>query len=177
MKLLPSQQYLQECFTYNPEIGLLYWNKRPPEHFKTEKEYKRWNSRYANKEAFNYLDAGYFRGTIDHKPYKAHRVIWKLLYGNDANVIDHIDGNTQNNRLVNLRSISYKENAKNSKLSKKNTTGISGVSWSNSNKAWRAYIGKSWVSHYCDFFEACCARKSMEIKLGYHPNHGRIRNE
>ena len=29
------------------------------------------------------------------------------------------------------------------------------------------------LKHFNDFFEACCARKSAEIKLDYHKNHGR----
>jgi hypothetical protein len=173
LKELPSKEYLWECFTYDSETGLLYWKKRPLEHFKNNKEFKRWNTRYSTKEALCFKDGDYKRGRLNSSNVKAHRVIWKLLTGDEPSTVDHIDGNTLNNKIINLRSVSLKENSRNSALSKSNSTGIVGVSWSKSNKAWRAYVGKCWVAHYSDFFEACCARKSMERKLGYHINHGR----
>lgn len=43
--------------------------------------------------------------------YFAHRIIWALHYGKFPNsIIDHIDGDSSNNRLDNLRSVSQSRN-------------------------------------------------------------------
>lgn len=58
-----------------------------------------------------------------------HRIVW-VLNGNyleQGKVIDHIDGNTWNNDISNLRQATYAENTQNSKMGKNNTTGINGV--------------------------------------------------
>jgi len=48
-----------------------------------------------------------------------------------------------------------------------------GVQWDNLRSKWRVQIGNRYVGRYVDFFEACCSRKSAELKLNYHINHGR----
>lgn len=59
---------------------------------------------------------------------------------NTKEKIDHIDRNTLNNRKSNLRIITQSENAVNCDIRSNNTSGITGVSWSNALQAWRAYI-------------------------------------
>ena len=49
--------------------------------------------------------------TSNQKTYLAHRVIWALHYGKFPNsIIDHIDGDSTNNLLDNLRSVSQSKN-------------------------------------------------------------------
>lgn len=69
--------------------------------------------------------------TLSCKDYVAARVIWTMHNGRipDDLVIDHIDGNTLNNRLTNLRVVSHCVNGRNTKLNKNNTSGIKGVSF------------------------------------------------
>ena len=53
----------------------------------------------------------------NRKSYFAHRVIWALHYGKFPNgVIDHIDGDSSNNRLDNLRSVSQSKNNTNRRV-------------------------------------------------------------
>lgn len=52
------------------------------------------------------------------------------------NEIDHIDGNKDNNRIDNLRSVTSKQNARNRKLKTGNRTGYSGV-YTNKQGTWR----------------------------------------
>lgn len=58
----------------------------------------------------------------------AHRVVWYLHHGPiHSGVIDHIDGNTSNNSISNLRLVSQGENCKNTGMKRTNTSGITGV--------------------------------------------------
>lgn len=62
-----------------------------------------------------------------------HRVIWDLTHDEaipDDMQIDHIDGNALNNKLDNLRIVSGTVNSRNQKRHSTNTTGHSGVSYS-----------------------------------------------
>jgi hypothetical protein len=65
-------------------------------------------------------------------PYLAHRVIWEMHNGSITDselVIDHIDGNGKNNVISNLRLVTNKVNAQNSKLHAHNSSGTCGVSY------------------------------------------------
>lgn len=55
-------------------------------------------------------------------------------------IIDHIDGNTLNNRKNNLRRCDLKKNELNKKKPKNNTSGHKGVSYSPIERKWKAYI-------------------------------------
>lgn len=56
------------------------------------------------------------------------RCLWFMHYGEwPKGEIDHIDGNTHNNSLNNLRDVSREENAKNRRSYSSNTSGYKGV--------------------------------------------------
>lgn len=129
---LPTQQYLQECFTYNPEDGLMYWKERPLHHFDgILSKQKRFNTLFANTLVNGRDDKNYILVPINKKYLKAHRLIWKMYYGEDPKYfIDHINGIADDNRICNLQDISNKENQRKfTKLNKNNTTGYIGVSY------------------------------------------------
>jgi cytoplasmic iron level regulating protein YaaA (DUF328/UPF0246 family) len=49
------------------------------------------------------------------RKYKAHRLAWLIHYGEwPKQVIDHINRQPNDNRIMNLRDVSYSENIKNS---------------------------------------------------------------
>lgn len=56
---------------------------------------------------------GYSRLCIAGKQYSVHRLVYETFVGEIKGVIDHIDGNKQNNSLDNLRDISQSENMTN----------------------------------------------------------------
>ena len=83
-------------------------------------------------------------------------------------VVDHINHDKQDNRKANLRICTRAENNKNHILSKSNTSGITGVCWSNAKNKYRAYIcinGKQKsLGYYSDIGKAVEARKQAEAK-------------
>ena len=66
-----------------------------------------------------------------------HREIMRAIKGE---FVDHINGNTLDNRKENLRICSSKQNSRNSKKNKNNSSGFKGVAWHKSKKVWVAYI-------------------------------------
>ena len=55
-------------------------------------------------------------------------------------IVDHINGNTLDNRRSNLRVCTQSQNLMNSKKRIDNTSGFKGVSWKKSKKLWQVYI-------------------------------------
>lgn len=66
---------------------------------------------------------------INRIPLVAHRVVWKLFHGSisDSMVIDHIDGNSLNNSIENLRLVTQTINNRNHRKQINNTSGETGV--------------------------------------------------
>lgn len=88
----------------------------------------------------NVRGAKYRTVRIKGKRYLTHRLIWILFNGNipDKYEIDHIDGDTLNNDLNNLRCVTPSINRRNMKMPNTNTSGYVGVSWDKKNKKWLA---------------------------------------
>jgi len=94
--------------------GKLYWKPRPRKMFKSERDWKIWNTRYAGEEAFTAQDhLGYRRGSFGGKKYLAHRVLWLLHHGDWTGEVDHINKNPSDNSLENLRCVTRSENQAN----------------------------------------------------------------
>lgn len=156
-----------EILMYDPCTGFLHWLKTNRAHEAGDRA-----------GGFN-KNNGYIQINICGRIYKAHRVAWLLFYGKfPREFIDHINQVRNDNRIVNLREADKLVNSKNTKLRSDSTSGITGVRWSKKNKHWQAFVydDKKYI-HLGGFvgkFDAACARKSAEIKYGYHENHGRI---
>jgi hypothetical protein len=165
---LPNADELRALLRYDAETGLLYWRERDGN--------PNFNSRSGGKLALNCLtERGYFRGGVMGANYMAHRVIWKMVHDEEPDEIDHIDGDTQNNRLANLRAASRQDNVRNAKRKITNTSGCTGVYFRRGN--WIANIrtgGKQIdLGYFKNKDEAIAVRKAAERLYGYHANHGR----
>lgn len=94
-----------------------------------------------------------------------HRMI---MYCGNGHVVDHINHNKLDNRKANLRICTQADNSKNHILSKKNTSGTTGVCWSAKKGKYRAYIcvdGKQKsLGYYSNIESAVLARKQAEEK-------------
>jgi len=91
--------------------------------------------------------------------------------------VDHINHIRDDNRWCNLREASRSDNQKNKTLASSNKTGLYGVSYSEKTGKWTVQIKSNGVVEYFgripDKFEAICIRKSLEVKHGFHKNHGK----
>ncbi len=134
VRALPSQAELRAMFDYDRTTGVLYWKRRADRS-------PQWNGRRAGTVAGS-LECCPGRCVINimNRLVLAHRVVWKLVYGEDAPLdIDHIDGDATNNRLENLRLATKHQNLRNSKLHRGKLT-PKGVSYDKRNGKYRASI-------------------------------------
>ena len=110
----------------------------------------------------------YLRGLYNGKDICMHRLIMGVL-DNPNVVVDHIRANSQNdNRKENLRITIQARNCCNRNISKNNTSGCTGVSFSKRNNKYTAYIrvnGKQvFLGNYIELDDAINARKQAEEK-------------
>jgi hypothetical protein len=178
---LPEQIVLQKLLRYNQETGTVLWNHRSLGEFvptaarTREWQQKWWNKRFADTTVGSLSDEGYLCARIMGNTYKVHRLIWKLVHGEDPDFVDHINGDRADNRLCNLRSVSRGENAKNVATRDNKSDAVLGVSLRNGR--WRARISDSGkliqLGTFDTMAEAVAARRAAEVALDYHPNHGR----
>jgi len=83
-----------------------------------------------NKSAGTKTNRGYWQLWHKGKLYRAHRVVWFLVTGEDPGdkVVDHVNGDGLDNRFENLRLCSNAENCRNSKKRSNNRQKYKGVS-------------------------------------------------
>lgn len=177
-------EFLRACLDVDYDLGKLYWKHRPREHFKNNNIFSRWNNKMPGNEAGctrtdkNKRTSYSVLHISGHGHIAAHHIIYCMFYNLDSKpYIDHIDQNGLNNSIHNLRESDPSSNMKNKRRYRTNKTGIAGVRFSQDRMAWEVTIpcpttGKSIYKRFKDLFEACCFRKSLELKLGYFKNHG-----
>lgn len=179
---IPSFEYANAALHYDGATGHLYWKERPVEHFATERAWKIWYSRCCGKRADTSISDSngleYRRVRLLGRVWKAHRIIWLIHHGELPSAeIDHINGDTCDNRISNLRCVSKSENLKNQSRYKSNSSGHTGISWNKKLSKYQAYISDNGKLRHLGCFaeieQALHARKQAEARLGYHKNHGR----
>jgi hypothetical protein len=166
MKMI-TQDRLKEMLSYDESTGNFIWIKYP---------YRL--TQLVGKIAGSNKGRGYIRIVIDKQKHYAHRLAWLYVYGSLPELtIDHIDGNTSNNRIENLRCVTHKQNMMNVKKHSSNTSGFTGVTFSKSKLKWVAQIGVDGKGKFLGCFyskiDAAIARIEANSKYGFHENHGR----
>lgn len=100
-------------------------------------------------------NVGYIQIWIDGQSYKAHRLGWFYVHGEwPSGQIDHINGNRADNRIVNLREATHSQNCANSGKTKKNRSGVRGVSWRGDRRRWRARINYQGKKFHLGYFHS-----------------------
>lgn len=110
-----------------------------------------------------------YRGLIkksNGKYYKPKKYLHRLIVdARDNDIVDHINGNKLDNRLVNLRKVNKSINGFNrNKIQTNNISGYTGVC--KRGNIWRAYISRNGKQYYLGVYktkqEAISARRAGE---------------
>lgn len=105
-----SLNIIDEWFCYNNKTQRLHWRKRPQSKVNLKKP-----AGYKGSHTYWTLN---FKGSA----YSVHRITYLLFHRSipDGYVIDHINGNTNDNRIENLRAVPHFANIANCKIVNKN---------------------------------------------------------
>jgi len=109
---------------------------------------------------------GYRLIQIDGVSLLAHRLAWYFVHGVVPEMIDHINGNVDDNRLANLRQTNHHRNGYNRKVGANNTSGVIGVRWCGNRGKWKSSISYDGRAHHLGSFDemadAVRARRDAE---------------
>lgn len=118
------------------------------------------------KYYWNENSEGYARSSNGNKKVYAHRIVLNVGDYNSNNPVDHINGNTLDNRKQNLRLVTVRQNVLNTSIRKDNTSGVTGVCWDKRKQKWSSRIydnGKQiYLGYFNSFEDAVKARKEAE---------------
>ena len=104
----PSRQTLCELFDYDEWSGSFTWKNPTGPRVKV------------GDSVGNLGNNGYIQVKLFNKRYLAHRLIYKMMTGDEPIEIDHINNNRTDNRWVNLRNVTHSTNQLNRIDSKRN---------------------------------------------------------
>ena len=144
MKAYPTQEDIKKLLSYDSSTGKLTWIG-----LTGAKKFRNGN------EAGSPDPNGYVLVKIRGSLYLAHRLIWiyvngSIPVGDENSIIDHINHNTSDNRLENLRMVTRQHNGSNCRMRKNNTSGFKGVIQRNGR--WGASITYNYYKLYIGYF-------------------------
>lgn len=157
----PTQEHLIKLFDYDAISGRLTWksgrkmNGRPAGSLGCHRD---------GKPRYRLIEIKMPRGRWSS--FRSSHLVWIYSYGDmpPGSVIDHINHDSLDDRLENLRACTPTENARNKRIYRNNTSGIRGVYQRNGR--WSAWIkiSKKQVSvgTFATAQEAASARSAAE---------------
>jgi hypothetical protein len=107
-KPIPSVEELHSRYSYNPTTGML-------------------TSKQTGKVVGAKTKLGYLKLRIDSAEFKLHRVVWKMMTGEEPLEIDHKNLKRTDNRWVNLRKATRTKNSQNKQVRPDSSTGLKGI--------------------------------------------------
>lgn len=156
---------LVELLEYNPETGVFKWRKSG-------------SGRRKDLVAGSQNYGWYRQITIDCVSHMEHRLAWFYVHGVMPEYeIDHRNTIKHDNRIDNLRPVTFAENNQNVPLTKRNKSGVKCVHWNTHSKKWIGHIQANGKRHHIGGFdsieEAAAAVDAARIRLhGEYANHG-----
>ena len=167
---------------YNQDIfkKLFYYDETSPSglRYKVSNNCKGPNKRNAGDHVGSIRHNRMWVVKVNNKDYVIHRIVWYLNFGNIPKdlVIDHINGNSLDNRLDNLRLTSQQINNANRSMQSNNRSGKTGVYFEISSQKWKVQWvenGKYRTKRFISFDDACQYRDKMIHNIGYYTErHG-----
>ena len=133
-----TQDYLHQIFEYKD--GYLYWKITN-------------RNAIAGNKVGSKCTKGYYKTSINNKPFLVHRLIFMMFHGYLPTYIDHIDGNQSNNCIENLREATLQQNNYNAKTRKNSKSGIKNVYWQKSTKKWGVALRTNKIYKYFGCFD------------------------
>tara|TARA_Y100001937_G_C6957914_1_gene257587 strand:- start:45 stop:614 length:570 start_codon:yes stop_codon:yes gene_type:complete len=123
--ILPDAELLRERFIYNKETGELRWATGRNVGKIAGYLYTSYYKKFKHKK----IPCQYWYVKLNGKKIYAHRIIWKMVTGEDLGKlgIDHINGDGRDNRWENLRKADGSQNAANREANPMSISGIKGV--------------------------------------------------
>ena len=140
-ELSPYYKKAKELLNYNPDTGVFTW--------KVSKRGVKFGAK-----AGTISSHGYVRIKVAGKILSSHRLAWYFIHNEFPNIIDHINGVKDDNRIINLRSCTQAENMRNTGKQNNNTSGYKGVSWSNEKRKWRVQIYTNNKNKHLGYFDS-----------------------
>lgn len=104
----------------------------------------------AHSSKHGYAMRGEHIGNRKYEYFLMHRV---LIEAKKGECVDHINGDTRDNRKENLRIATKQQNSMNVGLRSNNTSGYKGVTFDNRRNKWVAAIKKDYKSKFLGYFE------------------------
>jgi hypothetical protein len=146
-----TQNRLKELIDYDSESGV----------FTRKTSY----NRYKKGEKIGFKNTGgYIEAGVDKKYYGLHRLAWLYVHGVLPEIIDHINGDKTDNRIINLRSANRKINSENLvKPRKDNASGYLGVNFHKASKKWVAQISVNKKKKHLGCFDS--PEKARDVYL------------
>lgn len=140
---------------YSPDTGALEWRRRDLSLFKSVRQYKTWNARFAGLPAMTSVNAqGYLCGKIIGLPCKAHHIAWMMLHKDwPDGEVDHIDRDKRNNSAGNLRLVDRSRNCMNRRSHVGSTSKFKGVSFKEANGKWVAQVQAGGKGKHIGYFD------------------------
>lgn len=150
-----TQEVLQDLFEYDHASGKLIRKRCGLKQL-------------VGKPAGYLMKSGYVQVHLGGRSLYAHRIIWRMMFGNWPVHIDHVNRNRSDNRIENLREADTLTNAWNFGLGTNNTSGVLGVSWDADRQKWLAQIQVKkrhiHIGRFEDKNEAIKAYKAAALK-------------
>jgi hypothetical protein len=137
---------LAAALAYNSETGVIAWRV-------SRGNLRNGNSCVKSGDRAGWLaHNGYRIIEFDGARYQTHRLAWLFSFGMwPGHDLDHINGIRDDNRITNLREATRSQNNGNSKLSRRNSSGLKGVS-PDPRGGFRAQIAKDGVRKFLGRF-------------------------
>jgi len=128
-----------------------------------------------NKKERAYLDVVFYKDGVRNKK-RIHKLMQHVFMDDKKSSIDHINGDSCDNRLANLRVATHQQNMFNRRPVKSTTSKYKGVCWDKEIKKWKVCITikkktKS-IGRFCDEIEAAKAYDKFAKK--YHKEFARL---
>lgn len=136
-----TQERLKEALNYDPETGVFTWrvavsNKAIP------------GQRAGQSRTLGYRAIGLFG-----ERYLEHRLAVLYVTGRwPEDEVDHVNGDTSDNRWANLRECVHAENHQNRKTPAHSVQRVMGVTWHKLRSKWRAAIVLRGKQHHLGLF-------------------------